>query len=124
MAMHILRGEFPIFQWGYNHMGTLESFVAAPIMLIFGPTQFALALSPTLFSMLFACAAYLFAREAAGRATGIWALAFACFPPCFLVWNVVVARGGIQKRSRSARWPPTSPFAPSTQRMQDKSAGA
>jgi hypothetical protein len=63
MAMHILRGEFPIFQWGYNYMGTLESFVAAPIMLIFGPTRFAIALSPTLFSMLFACAAYLFARE-------------------------------------------------------------
>jgi hypothetical protein len=93
MAMHILRGEFPIFQWGYDYMGTLESFVAAPLMLIFGPTRFVLGLSPTLFSMLFAFAAYLFAREAAGRATGIWALAFACFPPCFLVWNVVVARG-------------------------------
>jgi F5/8 type C domain/Dolichyl-phosphate-mannose-protein mannosyltransferase len=93
MAMHILRGELPIFQWGYLYMGTIESFVAAPLMLLFGPTRFALNLSPVLFSMLFALSAYLFAREAAGRAAGLWALAFACFPPIYLVWTVVVARG-------------------------------
>ncbi len=94
MAMHILRGELPIFQWGYHYMGTLESFVAAPLMVVFGPSRFALDLAPTLFSMLFAYASYLFAREATGRSTGLWALALACFPACFLVWNVVVARGG------------------------------
>jgi 4-amino-4-deoxy-L-arabinose transferase-like glycosyltransferase len=94
MAMHILRGELPLFQWGYDYMGTLESFVAAPLMLVFGPTRFALNLAPALFSMLFAYAAYLLAREVAGNRAGLWALAFACFPPCFLVWNVVVARGG------------------------------
>src|SRR5437762_6152422 len=93
MAMHILRGELPIFQWGYLYMGTIESFVAAPLMLLFGPTRFALNLSPVLFSMLFALSAYLFAREAAGRRAGLWALAFACFPPIYLVWTVVVARG-------------------------------
>jgi F5/8 type C domain-containing protein/dolichyl-phosphate-mannose-protein mannosyltransferase len=93
MAMHILRGELPIFQWGYLYMGTIESFVAAPLMLLFGPTRFALNLSPVLFSMLFALSAYLFAREAAGRPCGLWALAFACFPPIYLVWTVVVARG-------------------------------
>jgi hypothetical protein len=94
MAMHILRGEISFFQWGYDYMGTLESFVAAPLMLVFGPTRFALNLAPVLFSMLFAYAAYLLAREAAGFRAGVWALAFACFPSCFLVWNVVVARGG------------------------------
>jgi Dolichyl-phosphate-mannose-protein mannosyltransferase/F5/8 type C domain len=93
MAMHILRGELPIFQWGYHYMGTIESFVAAPLMLVFGPTRFALNLSPVLFSMLFAGSAYLFARDAAGRTAGLWALAFACFPPIYLVWTVVVARG-------------------------------
>jgi dolichyl-phosphate-mannose-protein mannosyltransferase/F5/8 type C domain-containing protein len=93
MAIHILRGELPIFQWGYQYMGTVESFVAAPLMLVFGPTRFALDLSPVLFNMLFSCAVYLYAREAAGRGIGLWALAFASFPPCFLVWNVVVARG-------------------------------
>lgn len=93
MAMHILRGELPIFQWGYHYMGTIESFVAAPLMLVFGPTRFALNLSPVLFSMLFAVAAYLFARETAGRRAGLWALAFACFPPIYLVWTAIVARG-------------------------------
>ena len=93
MAMHILRGELPIFQWGYLYMGTIESFVAAPLMWLFGPTRFALDLSPTLFSMLFALGAYLFARHTAGRTAGLWALAFACFPSIYLVWTVIVARG-------------------------------
>jgi F5/8 type C domain/Dolichyl-phosphate-mannose-protein mannosyltransferase len=94
MAIHILRGELPIFQWGLQYIGTIESFVAAPLMLVFGPTRFALDLSPVLFNMLFLYAVYLYAREAAGRRIGLWALAFASFPPCFLVSNVVVARGG------------------------------
>ncbi len=93
MAMHILRGEFPVFQWGYHYVGTIESFAAAPLMVLFGPTRFALNLSPALFSMLFAFAAYRFAREAAGRSAGLWALGFACFPPIYLVWTVVIARG-------------------------------
>ena len=93
MAVHMLRGEFPIFQWGYHYMGTIESVVAAPLMLVFGPTRFALNLSPVLFSMLFAFAAWRFAREAFGAKAGLWALAFACFPSVYLVWTVVVARG-------------------------------
>ncbi len=93
MAVHILRGEFPVFQWGYHYMGTIESIVAAPIMLLLGPTRLALDLSPTLFSLLFAYAAYRLAREAAGQRAGLWALAFACFPPIYLVWTAVVARG-------------------------------
>jgi hypothetical protein len=93
MAVHMLRGEFPIFQWGYQYMGTIESMVAAPLMLALGPTRFALNLSPVVFNLLFAYAAYLFTREAAGRRVGLWSLAFASFPPCLLVWNVVVARG-------------------------------
>jgi len=93
MAAHILRGELPIFQWGYHYMGTIESFVAAPLMLVFGETRFALNLAPALFSMLFAWSAYLFARESGGRKAGLWALALGCFPPIYLIWTVVVARG-------------------------------
>src|SRR5947207_8669544 len=58
MAIHILRGELPIFQWGLQYMGTIESFVAAPLMLVFGPTRFALDLSPVIFNMLFLYAVY------------------------------------------------------------------
>jgi hypothetical protein len=39
IAMHILRREFPIFQWGYNYMRTLESYVAALTMLLLGPNR-------------------------------------------------------------------------------------
>ena len=76
MAMHMLHGEFPIFQWGYSYMGTIESVVAAPLMLVFGPTRFALNLTPALFSLLFGYAAYRLASTALGRRFGLWALAF------------------------------------------------
>jgi hypothetical protein len=91
--MHILRGEFPIFQWGYSYMGTLESFTAAPLMLLFGKGRFALNMAPVLYSLLFTYACYLIGKYAGGRRTGLWAAAFAAFPSAYLVWTNVVARG-------------------------------
>lgn len=93
MARHALHGEFSTFQWGYDYMGTLESLTAAPLMLVFGENRFALNLAPALYSLLFALAAYLATREAAGRRAGLWALAFGCFPPTYLLWTCVRARG-------------------------------
>jgi hypothetical protein len=93
MARHMLHGEFPIFQWGYSYMGTLESITAAPLMLVFGRNRFALNLSPTLYSLLFAYACFLIGRQVGGRRVGLWALAFGSFPPTYLIWTCVTARG-------------------------------
>jgi hypothetical protein len=93
MARHMLRGEFPIFQWGYSYMGTLESITAAPLMLLFGSNRFALNLAPALYSLLFAYACFLIGRHLGGRRAGLWALAFGCFPPTYLIWTCVTARG-------------------------------
>lgn len=59
-------------------MGAIHCYVAAALMLVAGPTRTAVQLAPTLYSMLFALAAYLFTREVAGKRVGLWALAFAC----------------------------------------------
>jgi hypothetical protein len=93
MARHMLHGEFPIFQWGYSYMGTLEPITAAPLMLLFGRNRFALNLSPTLYSLLFAYACFLIGRHLGGRRVGLWALALGSFPPTYLVWTCVTARG-------------------------------
>ena len=89
----MLHGEFPIFQWGYSYMGTIESITAAPLMLLFGKNRFALNLSPTLYSLLFAYACFLIGRHLGGRRVGLWALALGSFPPTYLVWTCVTARG-------------------------------
>jgi hypothetical protein len=52
MARHMLRGEFPLFTWGQDYMGTLESAVGAFFYAIFGTGYRALQLSPLLFSLL------------------------------------------------------------------------
>jgi hypothetical protein len=93
MARHMLHGEFPSFQWGYSYMGTLESITAAPLMLLFGKNRFALNLSPALYSLLFAYACFLIGRHLGGRRVGLWALAFGSFPPTYLIWTCVTARG-------------------------------
>jgi hypothetical protein len=93
MARHMLHGECPIFQWGYSYMGTLESMTAAPLMLVFGANRFALNLAPMLYSLLFAYACFLIGRHLGGRGAGLWALALGSFPPTYLVWTCVTARG-------------------------------
>src|SRR5512139_2820007 len=67
MAMHILRGEIPWFQWGYLYLGTIESFTAVPLMLLFGNGRFALDLASVLYSLLFVYACYLVGRHAGGK---------------------------------------------------------
>jgi hypothetical protein len=89
---------------GLRLHGDIESFTAAPLMVLFGPTHLALNLTPVLFNVLFAYAVYLFTREGAGGRIGLWALAFACFPTCFLVWNVVVARGAYSETLAQRLW--------------------
>ena len=38
-ALHIARGEdFPVFFYGQEYMGTLEAYLAAPLVALFGPS--------------------------------------------------------------------------------------
>ncbi|MEK6813514.1 MAG: glycosyltransferase family 39 protein [Nitrospirota bacterium] len=93
MAIHILRGEYPIFYWGEPYCGPLESYLAALFFSFFGPSPLALNLAPAVFSLLFLFAAYRFARIAFGRETGLVSLLLLALGPPFLVWHSVLARG-------------------------------
>ncbi|GAB3153681.1 hypothetical protein GCM10027290_46940 [Micromonospora sonneratiae] len=45
VAMHLAEGrEFPLFFYGQYYMGALESYLAAPLFAVFGPSTFALRL--------------------------------------------------------------------------------
>ncbi|WP_326560551.1 hypothetical protein [Micromonospora sp. NBC_01796] len=45
VAMHVAQGrEFPLFFYGQHYMGALESYLAAPLFALFGPSTLALRL--------------------------------------------------------------------------------
>ncbi|MFD2763719.1 hypothetical protein [Micromonospora eburnea] len=63
-ALHILQGkDFPAFLYGQHYMGTLESYVAAPVIWLNGPTTSALRVGPLAFYALFLIAMYFLTRR-------------------------------------------------------------
>ncbi len=50
-AEEFLRGNFPLFLLGKNHMGTYDALLSAPLIYLFGPSSYILNLWPPLFSM-------------------------------------------------------------------------
>jgi len=67
MARHILEGEVPIFFYGYGYIGSLKSFIAAGLFLLFGATSKTLLLLPALFYIGFVWSTYWLALLLANR---------------------------------------------------------
>ncbi|HEX6968766.1 MAG TPA: hypothetical protein VF174_08165 [Micromonosporaceae bacterium] len=64
VALHVLRGtDFPVYLYGQHYMGTLESYVAAPLMAFVGPTTYALRTGTLLFYGLFLITMYAMTRR-------------------------------------------------------------
>ena len=49
MARAVLRGDFHVFFFGNNYMGTLDSLLVAPALWLFGPSSLVLNLYPPMF---------------------------------------------------------------------------
>lgn len=86
MAMHILDGEFPIFFWGAPYSSPVESYLAAPVFALLGPSRNALCLTIILESMVFLWLAYLSAKDMWNRSAGLWAMAFAALPTWYFLY--------------------------------------
>lgn len=93
MAKHILEGEFPVFFWGENYCGPLESYLASIFFYLFGMSTFTLGISPFLFSIGFMFITYKLAKEIVGEKGGLIALLLVSIAPPFLIWHSVLARG-------------------------------
>jgi len=94
-ALHILRGERPIFFPGQAYLGNLESYVAAAAFALLGVSNFALKLAPLAFALAFIFLCFqigkqIFHDERIGLMA---ALAAAIAPAYFVMWSVK-ARGG------------------------------
>ncbi len=93
MAIHILKGEFPVFYWGEPYCGPVESYLASLLFFLFGSSRLTLNVAPAIVSLFFMLAAWRFARMAFGRQIGLVSLLFLSVGPAFLVWHSVLARG-------------------------------
>jgi len=50
-GIHILKGEFTVFQWAYAYMGTIQSYLDAVAFCLFGPSRLVIDIIPTLVSI-------------------------------------------------------------------------
>jgi 4-amino-4-deoxy-L-arabinose transferase-like glycosyltransferase len=76
MAVHILhQGEFPIYVYGQAYVGALEAYVAAPLFLLFGISDFALRFGQVILYTLFLGAVYVLARMIYDRRVALVSIA-------------------------------------------------
>ncbi|HUY77697.1 MAG TPA: hypothetical protein VMV29_13070, partial [Ktedonobacterales bacterium] len=62
-AERILQGQFPTYFYGQAYMGSLETYIAAAIFAVFGPSNWALRAVPILLSPLLAYLTWRLARS-------------------------------------------------------------
>jgi len=84
MAMHILKGEFPVVYWGQTYMGTQESFIDAALIFLFGAHTLTIRIYPLAFAFLFLAASYWLARASYNREVGLITLVLLAIPTPYL----------------------------------------
>src|SRR5690348_16969580 len=62
MGLHALHGEWSLWYWGQEYMGSLEALLVAPFLAIFGVSYVTLHLATLLLSLAFIVASYALAR--------------------------------------------------------------
>lgn len=94
MALHILKGERPLFYYGQSYMGSLEAYLAAILFKLLGPSEIALSMSPILFSLAWIGATYLLFKELLGTRAGLIAALCIAVPGWHILWYCIGSYGG------------------------------
>lgn len=80
MARHIAYlGEHPVFMYGQNYMGSLESHIGAALFLLLGPSLFALRLGLVLLDIVFLYVMYRLTRLLYTRGMALFIVLLLCF---------------------------------------------
>ena len=92
MAMHILKGEFPVVYWGQSYMGTQESYLDAGLIALLGAKTITIRLYPLVLSFLFVAVTYGLAARIFDRVTRLVTVALLAVPvPYLTMCGVIVA---------------------------------
>ena len=85
-GMHVLKGEFPVFSWGYAYIGTLQSYIDAVFFYFFGPSRHIVNLIPLFFFIGYSLALYNLACSIfKNHFERIFVLALGCIAPDFFI---------------------------------------
>jgi 4-amino-4-deoxy-L-arabinose transferase-like glycosyltransferase len=88
MAKHELHGQFVgAFYWGQAYGGTLETWLAAPLLAIFGPSYVALRAVPIVLSAAAALVVWRIGRRMMSEPAAVTAGGLAWCFPSFLLWK-------------------------------------
>jgi hypothetical protein len=102
-AIHIAGGrEFPLFYYSQNYMGTLEAYLAAPIVLIFGPSVLALRIATLPMYAAFVFLAYRLTRRLYTPWLAVVTVAVLALGSLRVVKNQLFAGGGYPEISPMA----------------------
>ncbi len=95
MAKHIKEGRgIPVFYYGQNYMGSLESILVSFSFHIFGISNLALKFVPLLFSVLFVFLIFKITSRLWSVRAGLFAACLCAFPQLALLEWSTKARGG------------------------------
>jgi len=91
MALHILRGEFPVVYWGQTYMGTQESYFQAICIALLGAKTWVVRLYPFLFGLGYVAASVLLGARLYGPRTALIVLALLAIPiPYLTIGSVLI----------------------------------
>jgi hypothetical protein len=94
-ALHIARGsDFPVFFYGQSYMGTVDAYLAAPLVWVFGPSTLALRMPALLLYAAFVFLAYRLARRLYTPWLAVVTVAVLALGADRVVKNQLIAAGG------------------------------
>lgn len=94
MALHISQlKEFPLYFWANHYAGTLSSYMAAALFLIFGVSKTVGALPGILIGWVWILSQYALARRVLSPAGALAALLVCLFPPMNVLWYTILNAG-------------------------------
>lgn len=95
VALHIAQGrEFPLYFYGQYYMGALESYLAAPLFLVAGPSNLALRLPNLLLYVAFLALMWHLTRRLYGPGLAVATVALFALGSDRIVKNQLIAGGG------------------------------
>ena len=90
MAKHALRGEWlSVFYWGQAYGGPLETWLAAPVLALTGPSWLALRLVPIVLTLAATAVVWRVALRIANPLAAAAALGVMLFFPSTLIWKTI-----------------------------------
>lgn len=94
-ALHISQGQgLPIFFYGQHYMGTIEAYLAAPLVALFGPSVVALRAPTLLLYTLFLVLMFVLVRRLFSAGLAVLTVGLLAFGADRIVKNQLIAGGG------------------------------